>query len=621
MAIQSQSASPRAPLAITAAEDSQKNSIDNGDRTNDTELQLSGTADITAVLTLFDNGVNTGVTASVGDDGNWDLPATAALGAHSFTVRAGSGADSPPWLLTVVPFERPAPVVIQAPGGVLNPIAAINGATVVVSYTVMIPTDLIGLSWNGLDNLVPAQPGNTLGSVSFTLPASAVAAVIGKTIPVIYTVVRKGVALPSATLNLTVQTLPDSVLTAPKILQAANNGEGPELDVTALTAGATVRVNDWPFIALDQYVWLRLKGTKADGSAVTLELWKPPGSRTNAQWIREGYYDKALTYDNLKDLKDGSTVTLEFRAGLGGSQVESEAITFPLRTYTVKALEIVAPRITLVTDSAGVDIPDNGNTFDTRVTVIGTASVDQRVELFDGTTSLGIATATGTSWTLPLTGLTAKAYNIRAKGLYGSNPESAVRTFTVQQAAPPFVVDPTTIQLPGLMVILVEVGFPGLLGGAFADRKPTGGVPPYTYLSSNSAVAAVDEGYEGRVLSRGNGSAVITIRDSLGAAGSYTVQVSNVFRGYYLGMANYPNSVNAASARGLRVPTIGELNAIYLGYSRYGLLPPSIPYVQYWTSMERSPGYNVVQTIQDPVTSSGGLVDPTGPVLGAFGVA
>lgn len=132
-----------------------------------------------------------------------------------------------------------------------------------------------------------------------------------------------------------VQVVPvdDSVLAAPKILEAA----GPTLDITALTAGARVQVNDWPLIALGQYVWLRLKGTKADGSSLTLNLWAPPTSKTNTTWIRQGYYDKTVPYNDLKDLKDASVVTLEFKAGLGASQTESEATTFPLRTYTVNA--------------------------------------------------------------------------------------------------------------------------------------------------------------------------------------------------------------------------------------------------------------------------------------------
>lgn len=48
----------------------------------------------------------------------------------------------------------------------------IDGATVVVTYN-MLTTDTIGLSWNGLDDLVPSQPDSALGSVTFTVPDSA----------------------------------------------------------------------------------------------------------------------------------------------------------------------------------------------------------------------------------------------------------------------------------------------------------------------------------------------------------------------------------------------------------------------------------------------------------------
>jgi len=90
-----------AALAITRVEDSQGEPIANGGTTVDTVLKLSGTGAENAVVTLFENGIDTGITSSVTASG-WDLPVTAILGRHSYTVRDSAGADSPPWVITVV---------------------------------------------------------------------------------------------------------------------------------------------------------------------------------------------------------------------------------------------------------------------------------------------------------------------------------------------------------------------------------------------------------------------------------------------------------------------------------------------------------------------------------------
>jgi hypothetical protein len=97
------------------------------------------------------------------------------------------------------------------------------------------------------------------------------------------------------------------------------------------------------------------------------------------------------------------------------------------------------PIITSVTDSKG-EVTFDGTTFDTTVTVKGKAAVSQQIEVFDGATSKGKPTASGTGdWTLALTGLTVAAHNITAKGLYGSNPVSAARMFTVIAATEPSI--------------------------------------------------------------------------------------------------------------------------------------------------------------------------------------
>jgi len=327
MDIQFQSTPGPLASAITKAVDSLGGDVPNGGTTADTVLTLSGTGTQHTVVYIFDNQTLLR-TASVISLGTWELTATVELGRHAFTVRdALGGGDSAEWVINVAEaeLELKPPTVVQAPDGTLNPMDAISGATVVVSYDDMQPTDTIGLSWNGLDNLVSTQPGNAIGSVTFTVPASAVAAVIGKTIPVLYAVVRNGVAKPSWELPLTVETLADSVLEAPRILQATDD---LNLDVSALTGDADLTVRPWPFIEVEQQISLRFEGTKEDGTAYNWAhpTWQdfPIGSA--------GEPTTTVALGDLKALKDGSRLTLIFAVSFDGGLTK---ILFPLRTLSV----------------------------------------------------------------------------------------------------------------------------------------------------------------------------------------------------------------------------------------------------------------------------------------------
>jgi len=327
MDIQFQSTPGPLASAITGAADSLGVDVANGGTTADTVLTLSGIGTQHTVVYIFDNQTLLR-TASVISLGTWELTATVELGRHAFTVRdALAGGDSAEWVINVAEAEldlKP-PTVVQAPDGILDPMDAISGATVVVSYDDMQTTDTIGLSWNGLDNLVQPQPGSTLGSVTFTIPASAVAAVIGKTIPVLYAVVRNGVGKPSWELSLTVETLSESVLEAPRILQASEDGS---LDVRALAGDAELKVRPWPFIDAGQQISLRFEGTKADGSAYT---WTHP-TWQNLPISSPGEPSTTVALSHLRELKDSSSLTLIFEVSFDGGVTK---VPFPVRVLSV----------------------------------------------------------------------------------------------------------------------------------------------------------------------------------------------------------------------------------------------------------------------------------------------
>ena len=308
--------------------------VDNGGITPDTQLTVVGYGQAGVTLEIRDGSLLLG-TVVVESNGSWKYDLTALTQTyHSITARnAGGQLVSEPWIFTVqvIELDLPEPTVTQAPTGSLDPINAIGGATVVVTY-LMQTTDTITLSWNGLDNLVPPQQGSTLGSVTFTIPASAVAAVIGKTIPVLYTVARNSDAKPSAQLDLTVQTLSDSVLEAPRIIQAT---DGVNLDVGALTGDADLRVKPWPFIGAGQLISLRFEGSASDGSVYN---WPHP-TWQNLPISSTGEPSTTVALSDLQKLADGSSLKLIFEVSFDGGKT---SLCFPVRTLTIRARELVS---------------------------------------------------------------------------------------------------------------------------------------------------------------------------------------------------------------------------------------------------------------------------------------
>ncbi|MCO7630203.1 hypothetical protein NJC08_27675, partial [Pseudomonas fluorescens] len=147
---------------------------------------------------------------------------------------------------------------------------------------------------------------------------------------------------------------------------------------------ASVRMGDWPLIALNQYVWLRLHGTNADGSAYLSEIWSAPTAGTTPDWIADRFFTAPLPADELKALQDGSDLELVFKAALGQSTVESEAVEFPVRTYTIKAIEDVRPEITRAENSKGEEILPGATTVDTSIKLKGKGAKGQKVLIKDG---------------------------------------------------------------------------------------------------------------------------------------------------------------------------------------------------------------------------------------------
>jgi hypothetical protein len=301
--------------------------------------------------------------------------------------------------------------------------------------TGLLPSDLVFVNWTGstaaADGSYTSPQRLVSAGLEFAVPRSVLAFSLNSPITVDYTVIRNGVSTTSPPLKLNILPLPASALIPPKIIDAdANN----VLDVNALgTKDATIHGLLWTLIEAGQQVWLWLEGKKADGSAHNLTVWNGGGNYVNATWVSQGFWPRTFANSYLKQLADGSTLTLHFAAALDKSNIKDNAVVFPLRTYTIRSVALVAPTITSVKDLSGWEIPDNGYTVHKEVTVSGTAPAGQEVEVFVDSLAKGKAkAATNGAWSLPLSGLTQDVpLSIKAVGQYGANPSSNVRKFTV----------------------------------------------------------------------------------------------------------------------------------------------------------------------------------------------
>lgn len=353
-----------------------------------------------------------------------------------------------------VALDLTAPRIKEAPNDTsLVPNAAKDALTAIVDYVGMLPDDKIIATLTGAAGTpaggsytAPEKTVTVLGPQEISLANSVVAFNLNKAVTVSYTMKRgSATPLPSGIRTLAVQSLALDLSNVPKILQAANSGDGPELDLSLIKTAATIRSPNWPLIALGQYVWLRLKGKLTSGGDYEKTLFAAPNFVTNPSWVAPGgYYDYNIpvaVLNELQGLKDATSLVVEFKAALGGSPNEAEAEPFPVRTYTVKAIPDVKPVITRAEDSKGVEIPPGGYTVDTSVTLIGTAPKGQKVQLRDGATPDGQPTADpGTGiWSHTLTGRTLTLHTFTAQALYGSGQTSDPRTLTVIAATAPAI--------------------------------------------------------------------------------------------------------------------------------------------------------------------------------------
>ncbi|MGF6092697.1 hypothetical protein ACLD1X_26455, partial [Pseudomonas sp. 18173] len=340
------------------------------------------------------------------------------------------------------------PAILQAEpdGTTLQPIKAKDALTAVIPAEGLLPDDLLSVTWAGAagtpadgSHTTPARPVSETG-YSIGLPVSVLAFNLAKAVTVTFTITRDGKPYTSPALTLNVGSLPITALNSPIITDADGDGV---LDLVKLgSKNVTVHARDWPLMAVGQQVWMSLSGKKANGSEHNLVVWNGGGDSVNTTWFEQGYWPASVVNSYFKDLADASKLTLSFKAALDKSNVEANALVFADQVYSIRAFEVVTPAITKVAGANGEDIPNGGTTVDTSLTLTGTASKGQKVQILDGTTNKGEATADASgNWSHAITGLSVAAHSFTAKALYGSGQTSAARTLTVVSLIVPTLVN------------------------------------------------------------------------------------------------------------------------------------------------------------------------------------
>ncbi|QXI25895.1 Ig-like domain-containing protein [Pseudomonas vanderleydeniana] len=357
------------------------------------------------------------------------------LYSHVRSLRVGETLD----------LSRPEVLEASAPGDLLNPINAQNVATIRVRYLDMKNSDNIQVYWEGTPGdsgspVIAPKPGNsTQGYVDFAVTGRTVAANIGRFVTLRYEVTRDELPLPSKPLNLRVLSFDEIPGGNPLPPLQIEEATGNAVDVRG---SVTFRVNAWPFYRQGDKVWLSLESENSSGTTLRLAIWTASainGTEFNQKYLRKVITSTPAHATWLRQLVDGHQLRVVFKVVFGGGSNEGDAIVFPVRAFTVVNV-LDSTSITSIKTASGRDI-DNGDTVVTStITLTGTAAANQRVEILDegNDTPLATVTADGNGeWhTLALT-VTAKPYTITARGLYGSNPESLARSFTVTALVTP----------------------------------------------------------------------------------------------------------------------------------------------------------------------------------------
>ncbi|WP_456022441.1 Ig-like domain-containing protein [Pseudomonas protegens] len=335
----------------------------------------------------------------------------------------------------------PAPTVLQAPNGSLNPMDALNGVDIECSYLSMDEAlDTLALKWRGTPGAGTSedleQPAEPSGTVTFHLPSSFVGANIRRSVGVSYDVQRYGLWTPSEALPLNILDFqdPENDLPTPHVPQA----DKAVLDLMEFVGDARVLVNVWPFIIKGHRSWLYVEGETSSGS-YRIDVLKD--HQISDEQVAGGL-DEPLLRSELLKLRHSSPAVVKCKVIFDNSTEETAAIEFPVLPLTIRTrYDYVTPVITKILNAQEQEIPEAGLTYDKRVTIHGTATRGEKVEIKVNGVVKGTPQATELwVWESPADGLVEGLQTVTVKALYDADvPDGNPRTFTIGVATKPSI--------------------------------------------------------------------------------------------------------------------------------------------------------------------------------------
>lgn len=216
------------------------------------------------------------------------------------------------------------------------------GATVRCRYVEPKDGDTVEVRWCGLAGggihfeVKDAHSGDAY--IDVVVPPEAIGFSIhplGRDIDISFTVVRNGFPIDSPTLTLNLLTLshvPGATIDS--------IGESAVLEIPKLDDLDQTRVRPWPYIALQQKMYKRYRGTFKNDDEYYEETFV--GRNVSDNDVNDGPFSYSPV-SRLRNLKDWTPLTIEFGATFNHSNNAGDIVWFETRHYMVQAESNVFP--------------------------------------------------------------------------------------------------------------------------------------------------------------------------------------------------------------------------------------------------------------------------------------
>jgi hypothetical protein len=360
--------------------------------TVDSSVKVSGTATPHQTILIYNNSVSTGGFATADAQGNWERNLIGlAQGDCNLTAVAqyGSNPVSVIWKIIVTPMVTPTITSIKDSKGVEIP----PGGTTIDTSVTITGTASKGQKVDVKDGTIPkdkpiADPVTGIWTLTVSGLSIAAHSFTAKA--------EYGTGAVSSARTFNVAALVTPVITS------VLDSKGIAIPQNGLTVESSVKVGG---TATPHQTILIYNNSVSTGGFATADA--------QGKWERD-----------LVGLAQGDcNLTAVAQYGSNPVSVIWKIIVTPM----------VTPTITSIKDSKGIEIPHGGTTIDTSVTITGTASKGQKVDVKDGTISKDKPPANPVTgiWTLTVSGLSIAAHSFTAKAEYGAGLVSAARDVTI----------------------------------------------------------------------------------------------------------------------------------------------------------------------------------------------